>query len=251
MSLAGEQILLRVYLQSADRLPHEPTYQRIIKAARAEGLNGCTVLEGIYGLGTHGLLAPSAFALVRHVPVIVEIVDSAQRIALFVDRVLGESVLDGLATMERASVIVHRNGASDVQLLAAFPGAIAPLSTLPSIQVRPNMTINDDGMLLRVFIGESDRLDKQPLYQAIVQKARDMGLAGATVLRGTEGFGAHSVVHKAAMLEMSSDLPVVVEMVDSAEKIQAILPHLDTMVKEGMITMENVRILAYRAEKGA
>jgi PII-like signaling protein len=250
MSLAGEQILLRVYLQSADRLPHEPTYQRIVKAARSDGLNGCTVLEGIFGLATHRLLAPSAWALVRHVPVILEIVDSAQRIAHFVDRALGEYMEDGLATMERASVIVHRHGAGDAQLLAAMPGMIAPLSTLPPIQPRPNMTVNDDGMLLRVFIGESDRLDKEPLYQAIVHKARDMGLASATVLRGTEGFGAHSVVHKAAMLEMSSDLPIVIEMVDSAEKIHAILPHLDAMVKEGMITMENVRILAYRSEKG-
>lgn len=109
------------------------------------------------------------------------------------------------------------------------------------------MTINDDGILLRVFIGESDRLDKQPLYQAIVHKTRELGLAGATVLRGTEGFGAHSTVHKAAMLEMSADLPIVIEIVDTSEKINTLLPHLDTMVKEGLITLENVRILAYRA----
>jgi uncharacterized protein len=249
MSLAGEQILLRVYLQSADRLPHEPTFQRLLKAARSRGLKGCTVLEGIYGLGTQGLLAQSTWALVRHVPVILEIVDSAAQIASFIDIALGEHLAEGLATLERASVTIHRHGASDVQMPPAFPGKIVPLSTLPSIQPRPNMTLTDDGMLLRVFIGESDRLDKEPLYQAIVHKARDLGLAGATVLRGTEGFGAHSVVHKAAMLEMSADLPIVIEMVDSSEKIQALLPHLDAMVKEGMITMENVRILAYRSEK--
>jgi len=109
------------------------------------------------------------------------------------------------------------------------------------------MTINDDGILLRVFIGESDKIDKQPLYQAIVHKTRELGLAGATVLKGTEGFGAHSVVHKAAMLEMSADLPIVIEIVDTSEKINTLLPHLDSMVKEGMITLENVRILAYRA----
>jgi PII-like signaling protein len=124
---------------------------------------------------------------------------------------------------------------------------VAPLSTLPEIQARPNMTINDDGILLRVFIGESDRAGHKPLYEAIVQKARELGLAGATVLRGAEGFGAHSVVHKARLLEMSADLPIVVEIVDSAEKIQALLPHLDAMVTEGMITMENVRVLVYRA----
>ena len=109
------------------------------------------------------------------------------------------------------------------------------------------MTIDDDGILLRVFIGESDRVDGRPLYEAVVRKVRELGLAGATVLRGTEGFGAHSVIHKAHLLEMSSDLPIVIEVVDSAGRVRALLPHLDDMVSEGMITMENVRILAYRS----
>lgn len=247
MSLAGEQILLRIYLQSADRPPHEPTYQRIVKSARTQGLAGCTVLEGIYGFGTRGLLAPGTFAIVRHVPIIVEIVDAPDRIAEFVNGALHQYVAQGQATLERASVIIHRHGQSDIRPLPMMPGKIAPLSTLPTLQPRPNMTINDDGILLRVFIGESDRLDKQPLYQAIVHKTRELGLAGATVLRGTEGFGAHSTVHKAAMLEMSADLPIVIEIVDTSEKINTLLPHLDTMVKEGLITLENVRILAYRA----
>ena len=112
------------------------------------------------------------------------------------------------------------------------------------------MTIDDDGILLRVFIGESDRVDGRPLYEAVVRKVRELGLAGATVLRGTEGFGAHSVIHKAHLLEMSSDLPIVIEVVDSAERVRALLPHLDDMVSEGMITMENVRILAYRSGGG-
>lgn len=247
MSLAGEQILLRIYLQSADRPPHEPTYQRILKAVRTQGLAGCTVLEGIYGLGTNGLLAPSTFAIVRHVPIIVEIVDAPDRIAQFVNDELNKYITQGQATLERASVIIHRHGQSDAQPCPPLPSKIAPLSTLPSIQPRPNMTINDDGILLRVFIGESDREGKKPLYEAIVHKTRELGLAGATVLKGTEGFGAHSTVHKAAMLEMSADLPIVIEIVDTSEKINALLPHLDTMVKEGMITMENVRILACRA----
>ena len=91
MSLAGEQILLRIYLQSADRPPHEPTYQRIVKSARSQGLAGCTVLEGIYGFGTRGLLAPGTFAIVRHVPVIVEIVDAPDRIAQFIDTEIGRA----------------------------------------------------------------------------------------------------------------------------------------------------------------
>jgi PII-like signaling protein len=105
------------------------------------------------------------------------------------------------------------------------------------------MTLNENGILLRVFIGESDRQDGKPLYEAIVHKARELGLAGATVLRGTEGFGASSVVHKAHLLEMSADLPIVIEIVDVPDKINLLLPHLQSMVREGMITMEYVAIL--------
>jgi PII-like signaling protein len=248
MRLVGEQVLLRVYLQSADRTPHEPTWRRVVKAARAAGLAGCTVLEGIYGAGTSGILKATSWGLVQHLPVIVEIVDAPERVAAFVDGTLGPLLsVNALVTLERAAVVVYRHGAGAAEVLSPWPGAVAPLSTLPLIQARSNMTIDDDGMLLRVFIGESDRAEGRPLYEAIVQKARELGLAGATVLRGAEGFGAHSVVHKAKMLEMSSDLPIVVEIVDSAEKVSALLPHLDSMVGEGMITMENVRVMVYRA----
>ena len=111
------------------------------------------------------------------------------------------------------------------------------------------MTINKNGVLLRIFIGESDRFQNQPLYDAIVQRVRELGLAGATVLRGSEGFGARSVVHKAALLEMSSDLPIVIEIVDTQEKVDILLPHLQSMVGKGLITMEYVIILLYRHEK--
>ena len=105
------------------------------------------------------------------------------------------------------------------------------------------------GKILRVHVSERDQYNGKPLYEAIVRKVRDLGLAGATVLRGAEGFGARSVVHKSALLEMSSDLPVVIEIVDTEEKIKLLLPHLETMVQEGMITMEYVVILMYRHNK--
>jgi uncharacterized protein len=108
------------------------------------------------------------------------------------------------------------------------------------------MKINENGVLLRVFIGESDKFANEPLYEAIVKKVRELGLAGATVLRGSERFGANSVVHKAGLLLMSTDLPVVIEIVDAEDKIKLLLPYLETMVKEGMITMEYVVILMYR-----
>jgi PII-like signaling protein len=111
------------------------------------------------------------------------------------------------------------------------------------------MKIPENGKLLRVFIGESDRWQHQPLYEAIVLKARELGLAGATVLRGPMGFGASSRLHTAKILRLSMDLPVIVEIVDSEEKVNLLLPHLDEMVKEGLVTIEEVRVLKYRADE--
>jgi PII-like signaling protein len=108
------------------------------------------------------------------------------------------------------------------------------------------MKIEGEGKLLRIFVGESDRWHGKPLYQAIVERVRKEGLAGATAIRGIEGFGADSRLHTARILRLSEDLPVVVEIVDSAEKIEGILPILDEMVGEGMVTVERVEVIAYR-----
>ena len=109
------------------------------------------------------------------------------------------------------------------------------------------MTIPEDGSLLRIFIGESDRYDHHPLYEAIVLKARERGLAGATVLRGVMGFGKHSILHTAKILRISEDLPMVIEIVDSAEKVENFLPMLDEMIKDGLVTLEPIRVLHYKA----
>ena len=102
------------------------------------------------------------------------------------------------------------------------------------------------GQLLRIFIGESDRHDGQPLYQWIVRKARKEGLAGATVLRGLEGFGARSRLHTAKILRLSTDLPVVIEIVDRPEKIEAFLPLIDDVILEGLATLEKIEVRFYR-----
>jgi PII-like signaling protein len=101
--------------------------------------------------------------------------------------------------------------------------------------------------LVRIFLGESDRWRGQPLYVAIVEEMRRAGLAGATVFKGILGFGGHSVVHAARIVDLSSDLPVLIELVESEEKVEAFLPTLDRMVTEGLVTLENVHIIAYKA----
>ena len=109
------------------------------------------------------------------------------------------------------------------------------------------MKIPEQCKLLRVFIGENDKWHHSPLYEAIVLKARELELAGATVLRGPMGFGAKSHLHTAKILRLSSDLPMVIEIVDSEEKINRLLPHLDEMVSEGLVTLEDVRVIKYRS----
>jgi PII-like signaling protein len=109
------------------------------------------------------------------------------------------------------------------------------------------MNIPEEGYLLRIFIGESDRHGHSPLYESIVLQAREAGLAGATVLRGVMGFGKNSVLHTAKILRLSEDLPMIVEIVDSLEKIESFLPVLDELIKDGLVTVEKIRVIHYRA----
>ncbi len=109
------------------------------------------------------------------------------------------------------------------------------------------MHLPHEATLLRIFIGESDKWQHKPLYEAIVLKARELHLAGATVLRGPMGFGKSSRLHTAKILRLSMDLPLVIEIVDSEEKIQTFLPTLDEMMKGGLVTLEKVRVIDYRA----
>ena len=109
------------------------------------------------------------------------------------------------------------------------------------------MILPEDGHLLRIFIGESDRHDGHPLYEWIVHRAREHGLAGATVLRGLEGFGAHSRLHTAKILRLSTDLPIFIEIVDTKEKIESFLPLIDGAIGEGLATLEKVNIRFYRS----
>ena len=106
-------------------------------------------------------------------------------------------------------------------------------------------------MLLRILIGESDRWEHKPLYEALVLKIRELGLAGATVLRSPMGFGANSLIHTAKILQLSMDLPVIIEVVDTEEKVNGFLPVLDDMLGGGLVTMEKVRVIHYRPEKNS
>lgn len=111
------------------------------------------------------------------------------------------------------------------------------------------MKLEGTGLLVRIYLGETDHWHGKPLYQAIVERLRERGLAGATVLRGIEGFGARQHLHSTRILIRSEDLPILIEAVDSEEKVRAVLPELDEMLGDGLITLERVEVTAYRATR--
>ena len=108
------------------------------------------------------------------------------------------------------------------------------------------MKLPENGKLLRIFIGESDKCGDKPLYEAITLKARELGLAGATVVRGIMGFGADSRMHTAKLLELSGDLPIIIELADTGENLNKLMPFLDETVTEGLITLEDIKVIKYR-----
>lgn len=111
------------------------------------------------------------------------------------------------------------------------------------------MTIEGEQRLLRIYVGEADRHGGIPLHEAIVQRARELGLAGATVLRGIIGFGARSVIHRASILRLSEDLPIVIEIVDAREKVDALLSAIESWIEDGMATIEKVEVVFYRSRR--
>lgn len=112
------------------------------------------------------------------------------------------------------------------------------------------MKLEGTGLLVRIYLGESDQWHGRPLYQAIVERPRERGLAGATVLRGIEGYGAKQHLHSTRILSLSQDLPILIEVVDTEEKVRAVLPELDEMLADGLMTLEKVEVIAYRAGRG-
>jgi PII-like signaling protein len=176
---------------------------------------------------------------------IVEVVDEPSRIEALLAKV--EPVFrEGIITLERAHVLLYRAGTREPSRPLTGRNILATTTTSAAYGVR-TMNVPEQGVLLRIFIGESDKEPgrDRPLYEAIVRRAREAHLAGATVLRGPMGFGRHSRVHTAKLLELSTDLPIVIEIVDSEEKVNAFLPTVDELVTEGLVTLEAVRIVRY------
>lgn len=246
MKIETEQVLCRFQLSNLARHGLSPLYEWIVIKARHEGLQGATVLEGFYGMGADGvLMVPHNWSLSREQPIVVEVIDEPARIEALLAHV--EPVFtDGVITLERAHVFLYRTGPRASLTSTARRDILATAGTSAATGVR-TMKVPEDGVLLRIFIGDSDKEPGagQPLYEAIVRRARESHLAGATVLRGPMGFGRHSRMHTAKLLELSTDLPIVIEIVDTEDKVEQFLPVVDELVTEGLVTLEAVRIVRY------
>jgi uncharacterized protein len=179
-----------------------------------------------------------------------EFFDSPAVIGAFLTDVV-EVLREGLLTLERAHVLAYRRRADEAGRVAAHlavPGQPDPAAYLPSPEEFPLMRQTTDGQLLRIFIDDSDRYDGRPLYRAVVEKAQELGLANAIVLRAPMGFGTHRRVRSDRFPDYITELPVLIEIVDTAENVGRLLPFLDQAVPEGLITVEGVKILRWTGD---
>jgi PII-like signaling protein len=253
MKLEGEQTLLRVFLTSTDKYSWWSTAaDALITRAVRRGLVGETTLEGFLGLDAGGkVVEPGRWALVEHRPLVLEFFDSPRVIGGFLPDLV-EVVRHGLATLERAHVLAYRRRAAEAAGFASHlvPGRPEPAAYLPSPEEFPIMLTAVDGQLLRIFVDDTDTFEGQPVYRAIVGKAHDLGMTNAVVLRAPMGFGTHRRVHTDRFPDYVTDLPVLVEVVGTAEEIARLLPFLDEAVPEGLVTIEGVKMLRLGPAEG-
>ncbi len=239
MRLQGENVLCRIMLTNYQQHHHRPLYEVLVERAWRQGLAGATVLKGLQGF------LPGGPLLVRHrwkpsneLPVVVEVVERAEAVACFLARVR-PLVHRGLITLERACVIYYRASERPRDL-----GPRPPQVNGADKEVPPVMDLPEQGTLLRIFVDDCDRDPRSGLllYDSLVRLAHQRGLAGATVLRGTMGFGKHSVVRAARLIDTPLNMPVVIEIVDEDARIQDYLAAVDPLILEGLVTLESVRI---------
>lgn len=249
MRLEGEQTLLRVFLKNTDKASWWTTAQdALLKRAMGRKLEGATGLEGSSGLVAGEPVECGRWAIVEHHPVVLEFLDSPGAIGGFLEDVV-QVAPKALATLERAHVLAYRRRADEAARVAArlaVPGRVEEHVYLPNPEEFPIMRTAVEGQLLRVFVDDADTYQHQPLYQAVVEKARELGLSNAVVLRAPKGFGTHQRLHTDQFPDYVTELPVVIELVGTAEEVGRLLPFLDEAVPEGLLTVEAVKMLLPR-----
>lgn len=241
MEAARDATLLRVFIGEADRVGLHSLYWTIVSAAHKAGLSGATVLHGPLGYG-HSRQVNFEFNVDApgNLPIVVEIIDVKDKIEAFLPE-LDRLIESGLITLENVRMARLGRGTSGAAEFEFGSKAPSPDQKMED----SHMEVPHEAVLLRIFTSVDDRYGvEEPLYLAIVMKAREMHLAGATVLKGPVGFGLAARMHKGHLFE-KDDRPVVIEICDSDEKIKAFLPVLDEIMESGLVTIEKARVIQY------
>lgn len=247
MRLQGENVLCRVLLTNYQQHHHRPLYEVLLERAWRQGLAGATVFRGMVGFLLDGpLLFRKPFRPGNEMPMVIEVVECAEAIAAWLTRVR-PLLRRSLVTLERACVIYYRKSENPQDMGRRPPKVNGIDKEVPLV-----MELPEEGTLLRIFVGDCDRDpgNGELLYDRLVRVARERGLAGATVLRGQMGFGRHSVVRAAKMIDTSPNMPVVIEVVDDETRIREYLVAVDPMLTEGLVTLEKVHLYKHPSGGG-
>jgi PII-like signaling protein len=245
-----EASLLTAYLNANESWRGQSLYRAVVERARALHLAGASVFRVDLSYGAHHLLhdAMSEYTSFE-IPVVVEVVDGPERVQHLVNE-LGSMVGEGLVAVR--PVRVHRRAVADGGEgggPSGSPGATpGPRDRVSSTRGATAMQIEGAAQRVTVYIGSSDTWHGHNLAGAIVERCRQMGMAGATASRGVMGFGGRSVIHRAHLLGLSEDLPEKIEVIDRPEQIARLLPVLDEMVGGGLVVVEDVRVVRYLRE---
>jgi PII-like signaling protein len=244
VNLPPDAILLRVYLNASDRLHGKAIYQSVVETARAIHLAGASVFLVDFSYGAHRQLrdAKSDYLSV-HIPVVVEIVDSAERVGTMIET-LDAMVSEGLV-VSRPVRVVRYAGRSHPGPEPERPRHETTTATITAKGGATTMRIEGDAQRVTVYVGSSDTWHGRNLVTAIVEKCREMGIAGATATVGVMGFGKTSRIHRAHLLGLSEDMPERIEIVDRPEQIARVLPVLEEFVQGGLVVLEDVQVIRY------
>ena len=220
---------LVVYVNTLQHYKSKPVYEAIVEFAHRHGCAGATVTKAVSGYGRSGKVHEAhLFSITNDVPMRVEVVDSEQKINALLPFIY-DMVDKGLIEVQDTQVIKHSTHKAQAEETHAVK----------------HEKLEGRAKLLRIYIGEDDRWEDEPLHEAIVKKLRMMDIAGATVYRGLIGYGAQNRVHRSGFLGLSKDLPIMLSIIDTEEKIRGVLPVLDEMVDEGLIALSDVEIIKY------
>lgn len=238
--LNGNTSLLRIYLGDFDKYQHHELYRMIVEKARETGLAGCTVFRGFWGYGVRGFVHTDiVLEGAGERPILIEIVDTQEHVRRFaLDVIPMLKKAGGLITEE--TVYVHHYRPSAEVASKEISGKLSDTK-----ESTMNHDLKGQQTLLRIFIGELDKFEQKPLFEVILERCRKLSIAGCTVIQGIMGYGASSIIHKDHLFRLSQDLPILLEVVDTEERVRALLDEINPMLQGALVTEEKILVHHY------